>query len=49
MTTKQNNLGIKNTAIKNGKVCVIVNYYDENGKRFTAAERFFNADRRLSE
>lgn len=33
MTTKQNNFGIKNTAIKNGKVCVIVNYYDENGKR----------------
>lgn len=33
MTTKQNNFGIKNTAIKNGKVCIIVNYYDDNGKR----------------
>ena len=32
-TQKQNNFGIKNTAIKNGKVCIVVNYYDDNGKR----------------
>ena len=35
-TQKQNNLGIKNTAIKNGKVCIVVNYYDDN-------EIFFNS------